>query len=157
MADKMFPSPLWGGPGRGLAVFVVMVIFLPLAYATPPTQIDLTYDLDKGNLHIEAKHPTDNLNKHYLRRLVVYKNDIQEQEFSYIRQTLPSKLVEDVAITAKIGDVLAVELFCKDGGSKKELLTVLAPTLDSSSKSLEPALAAPKLSEKPVTPSSQTY
>ena len=122
------------------------ILFSSFAHATPPTQIDLTYDLDKGNLHVEAKHPTDNLNKHYLRRLVVYKNNDQEQEFSYIRQTSPSKLVQDVPIIAKPGDVLAVEAFCKEGGSKREELIVS-----------DPVPAAPKPNEKPATPSKNTY
>ena len=126
-------------------IFVGMTI--SYAWAAPPAQIDLAYDLAKGNLHVEAKHPTSNIDKHYLRRLIVYKNNIQEQEFSYIRQTLPSKLVEDVAVIAKPGDVLAVEVFCKEGGSKRAEIDVIAPMPAPDTDSSEPAVVPSKTGE----------
>ncbi len=112
-----------------------------LAWATPPTTLDLTYDPTAGVLHVEAKHVSDHLDKHYLRRLVIYRNGVKEQEMAYTRQKYPSKFVEDLPFVAKPGETIAVEVFCSQGGSKRAELTIssTSPAPDTTPPTLSPA------------------
>ena len=150
MVYKMFPSPLWGGLGRGLAGFAVMIMFLSFAYATSPSQMNLSYDQDKGILHIEAHHPSDNMNTHYLRRLVLYQNGTQIKEIFYFKQNAPVKFIENIPIIAKEGNVLAVEVFCVKGGSKRAEITIPTATPDT-------AATPPKPAKTPASAPKNTY
>ena len=55
---------------------------------------------------------------------MVYKNDVVQEDRSYARQSMPSQLAEDLSLAAKPDDILAVEVFCKEGGSKRAELSV---------------------------------
>ena len=107
-----------------VAALLAMTVSGAVAFATPPSQIELSYDALKGNLHIEAEHPSDRLDRHYLRRMVIYKNDVQDQELFYPRQTYAAKFVADTALKADPGDRIAVELFCSQGGVGRQEITV---------------------------------
>ena len=98
---------------RPTAALVVMFMAgASFVWATPPTTLDLTYDPATGVLHVEAKHISDHLDKHYLRRLVIDRNGAKEKEIAYTRQKYPSKFVEDIPFIAKPGETIAVEVFC---------------------------------------------
>ena len=130
-----------------MLLFAGMTILASLAYATPPSQMDLTYDPDKGILHVEAHHPVDNMSTHYLRRLVLYQNGAQVKEMFYFKQNAPVKFTEDIPVPAKEGDVLAVEVSCLKGGSKRAEMTVPAPapnTAVTPSKPAKTPISAPK-------------
>lgn len=90
--------------------------------------ITLNYDLDKAILHVEAVHPSDNWEKDYVRMMMVSLNGQMVSTLHYYRQTIYEGFSDDVPLTAKVGDVIAVELFCTDGSSKSEELTVVPPT-----------------------------
>ncbi len=124
--------------GLWIPVFAGMTV-ISSAWATPPTEMDLSYDPAQGTLHVEAKHVSDHLDKHYLRRLLLYRNGVQEQELTYTRQKYPSKFIEDIPLIAKPGEIIAVEVFCSQGGSKRAELTI-----DSTSTSPAPAPPVPE-------------
>ena len=96
-------------------------------FATPPTSIDLTYDLGKGSLHVEAVHPSFNLEKSYVRLMNVYVNGQQVSTKNYFRQDDYNKFTDDISVTAQTGDVIKVELFCSLGGDMSKELTVTKP------------------------------
>ena len=108
---------------------LLFLFFLPMAssFATPPTSIDLTYDLDKGSLHVEAVHPSFNLDKSYVRLMNVYVNGQQSSILNYYKQIDYNKFTDDVPVSAKVGDVIKVELFCSLGGDMSKELTVVKP------------------------------
>jgi len=97
-------------------------------FATPPTSINLTYDLAKGNLHILAIHPTFDLNKSYVRLVVIYVNDTQVSSIDYFRQNDYNEFDTDVPLTAQAGDVIKADLFCTLGGEMAQELTVKKTT-----------------------------
>ena len=100
---------------------------MPPSFGTPPVSIDLSYDLDKGSLHVEAIHPSFNLDKSYVRLMNVYLNDQRVSTLNYSRQSDYNKFTDDVPLTAKVGDVIKVELFCTLGGDMSKELTVTKP------------------------------
>ncbi|MBF0504567.1 MAG: hypothetical protein HQL14_05630 [Candidatus Omnitrophica bacterium] len=109
-------------------LFVLFLLFnCPVSWATPPTSITQTYDLDKASLHVDAVHPSDLLDKSYVRMMTVSLNNKPVQTFYYYRQKDHAGFSEDVSLKAKVGDVIKVDLFCTQGGSLSDELTVPAP------------------------------
>ena len=96
---------------------MVMLIGRPLSWATPPRDIKLSYDKEAQVLHIEAEHPSDRLERHYLRRLVIEQNGKEVKTVTFPRQVLARGLRTDVELPAKGDDFMHVELFCSQGGS----------------------------------------
>src|SRR5271168_4324052 len=108
-------------------LFCSLVFPISACFATPPTSITLTYDLSKGSLHVEAEHPSFDLDKSYVRLMNVYVNGTQVSTLNYYRQNDYDKFSDDVPVTAQAGDVIKVELFCTLGGSMSQELTVVLP------------------------------
>ncbi len=94
------------------------------AMARPPTAINLSYDLEKRNLHIEAEHVTKNPRKHFIRQIIVYKNDVRVEKRFYVQQTSASMLTEDFALEAASTDALRVEVVCNEAGRKEATLVI---------------------------------
>jgi len=99
-----------------------------LAYATPPVSITLSYNLDKGSLHVQAVHPSFDLEKSYVRLMNVYVNGEEVSTLNYFKQNDPYEFTDDVPMTAKVGDIIKVELFCSLGGDMSQVLTVTQPS-----------------------------
>jgi len=108
-------------------LFCSLIFPIAISFATPPVSIDLKYDLDKGSLHVEAIHPSFNLDKSYVRLMNVYVNDQEISTLNYYRQNDDNKFTDDVPLTAQAGDVIKVELFCSLGGDMSKELTVAKP------------------------------
>jgi len=109
--------------------FLFFLLLFPIAicFATPPTGITLTYDSEKGSLHVEAVHPSFNLEKSYVRLMNVYVNGEQVSTLNYFRQGDYNEFNDDVPVTAQAGDIIKVELFCALGGDMSKELTVTQP------------------------------
>ena len=92
------------------------LVFSSVAFATPASDINLKYDLKKNVLHISAKHPTDRKERYYIRRVMVYDNDVMVKEVTFPRQKNPVAFEEDIELTAVTGDRIRVEMFSSEGG-----------------------------------------
>jgi hypothetical protein len=112
-----------------ILVLLLCSCILPVSagFATPPTSINLTYDQAKGNLHVEAVHPSFDLTKSYVRLMLVYVNDTQVSSLNYFKQNDYNEFDDDVPLTAQVGDVIKVDLFCSLGGEMAQELTVKKP------------------------------
>jgi len=112
-----------------LFVLLGCLFILPVtvSLAVPPSSITLSYDLDKGSLHVDADHPSDLLDKNYVRMMVISLNSQPVQTLYYYRQKEHDKFSDDVSFKAQAGDVIRVELFCTQGGSLAQELTVTPP------------------------------
>jgi len=73
---------------------------------------------------VEAIHPSFDLQKSYVRLMIVYLNDAQVTTLNYYRQNDYNKFIEDVPVNAQIGDIIKVDLFCQLGGEMSQELTV---------------------------------
>ena len=104
------------------------------AWATPPSSVKLTYDLDKQILHVSATHPANKLDKHFLRRIVIYKNDAELNTVYFTRQKAPSGIEEDIPVTAEGGDKIAIEVFCSQGGLGKGEVSIPVPPKENKKK-----------------------
>lgn len=122
----------------GIKKIVLMILFIMMGLAhveaTPPTNVTLTYDVEKKMLHVSAKHATESLDRHYLRRVVIYKNDQEVDAVNLTRQKMPSGIEEDIALEAQQGDRIAVSIYCKKGGEGKGEMTVTVVPMDAETK-----------------------
>ena len=108
-------------------VFLTLCLGLALAtaaMASPPVSIKLSYDLDGKALHVEAVHPSFDLNKSYVRLVNIYVNGTQVSSRNYYRQNDWNTFSDDMPVTAIVGDKIKVELFCTLGGSLSGEMTV---------------------------------
>ena len=110
-----------------LLLFCLSFFSISTSFATPPTSITLSYDLNKQSLHVAAVHPSFNLEKSYVRLMNVYVNGSQVQTLNYFKQNDYNEFTDDVTVTANIGDVIKIELFCSLGGEMSKELTVTKP------------------------------
>jgi len=109
------------------SLFCSFVFFVFSVFATPPVSISLSYDPSKGSLHVEAVHPSFNLEKSYVRLMDVYVNGQKVSALDYFKQNDYNEFTDDVPLTVKEGDVIKVELFCTLGGDMSKELTVTKP------------------------------
>lgn len=94
------------------------------AFAIPPSDILVEYNAEGKNLHVEVKHISTNIRDHYIRRLVIYKNDIELKKFTYARQTSAAALIQDLSIDAIPGDVIRVKAICNESGPEEKTFVV---------------------------------
>ena len=94
------------------------------ASAQPPSAINLDYDSEQKILHIAVDHVTHNINKHYIRKIVVYLNEVEFTNFHFSKQTSPSQMLQDVTIGAKKDDMIRVQAQCTQSGPRDAMLVV---------------------------------
>jgi len=109
------------------ALIILMCFFVvaaPAGFATPPVSISLSYDPAKGYLHVQAVHPSFDLEKSYVRLMNVSVNGAQVLALNYFKQNDYNEFTDDVPLTARIGDTIRVDLFCTLGGEMAQKLIV---------------------------------
>ncbi len=107
--------------------FLIMLFILEFsgaAWAVPPSKIELSYDPEKKNLHIEVDHVTRKNRKHYIRYINVYQNDAEVKSFHYVVQEQSSSVAEDLFLEANKADVVRVKAQCTESGPKEEALVI---------------------------------
>ena len=95
------------------------------AFAHPPSGMTLSYDKEKEVLHIDISHVTHRPRKHFIRKVVVSKNEGVIDTVSFVQQTSSTALAVDVPVSAVAGDTLSVKAICSEAGIARESLTVL--------------------------------
>jgi hypothetical protein len=96
------------------------------AFATPPTDLSLSYDLDAGTITAQGHHPTQDRFKHYIRRMVVTQEGQEPKTFYFTRQDSASEFKQIVSVKLKAGDKAHVQVYCSQGGSSEADLVVPA-------------------------------
>ena len=128
----------------GIVFMLGLILRTPYALATPPAEIKLEYRATDEKLHIEMAHVSGNVEKHYIHKIEVYKNDELPVVSYYNRQTIPITFVADIAIKAHPGDKLRVKASCIEGGSNEASIVVPEATEETGkSKGLKQERTAP--------------
>jgi hypothetical protein len=105
-----------------------LLVIAPHVWATPPSALDLVYDAKKGVLVVNLNHTSNNIRKHYIRKLVVQKNSETPKEYFYTRQPAPALFNYEIPLKAKPQDVIKVTAYCIQGGIKTTDLKILGAT-----------------------------
>ena len=116
-----------------ILLLILFLLGLPQVWATPP-QLTVNYDLASQVLKIEISHVSNNVREHYVRRLVIYKNDREVKSTTFPRQPMPTGLTEEISLPAQEGDQIKVEAFCKEGGTGQASIVVAQPAEEKNVK-----------------------
>ena len=128
------------------------IIFLAVssAQATPPSEILLKYDSQGKTLHVTIKHVSSHLRKHHIRKLEVYKNDIQVGDYNYNNQTKATEQDQNVQMEAVAGDVIRVLAICSEAGRGEATLTIPVVSREETSEpSAKDTAVEPSVNETP--------
>lgn len=101
-----------------------MVLLPAVAWATPPESLDVSYNQEKGLITVSGRHPTQDRLEHFIRRVRVTINQDEPQTTYLTRQESASEFQATVAVKGNPGDMIKVEVFCSQGGSKDFTLQV---------------------------------
>jgi len=106
-------------------LFLVFIFVTSLAYAHPPQDIKISYDLETKILKAVIVHNTSNPKSHYIKKVDVGLNDKEIIEQAISKQDnndaqTVSYLIPDV----KKGDRISVEGYCSISGKLKKEITV---------------------------------
>ena len=108
-------------------IILAALFFLSIArpvQATPPLDVALNYSWKDELLEVKIKHPSHNLDHHFIRKIILYKNDAEAEIKHFRRQSDPYAFTVEFTISAKPGDTLKAIAFCEKGGSKEGTLLI---------------------------------
>ena len=95
-----------------------------------PSSMDLSYDFATQTLYVIVYHTVADPSTHYIFKIDVYVNEIQQPGGgNYNSQTLTDIQEDSFAITAADGDVIRVVAMCNLGGSIMEEITIVEPAV----------------------------
>ncbi len=114
-----------------VSLFISFFINQAGAATTPPAlypiqSVSVTYNLANSTLHVQAAHPSDNWERDYVRMMTVAVNGQLVSTYNYYHQTRPDGFSDDVKLEAQVGDVITVAVYCTQGNSLSQDLTVTA-------------------------------
>lgn len=110
-------------------IFFLTAAFLLIlpAWAHPPTDLKLSYDLTAQTLRMEMVHTTNNMREHHIRRVEISKNGGEPTAITVVKQAAPSSHVEELVFPASPKDTIRVEVFSKEGGTASAEITIPEP------------------------------
>ena len=113
---------------KRIAIFLIVFIFLvsvSVAYAHPPSGIEITFDAESKILKAVIIHNTSNPASHYIKKVDVGLNGKEIMEHLITRQdNFDSQTVSYLIPDAKDGDVISVEGYCSISGKLQKQITV---------------------------------
>ena len=107
--------------------FVVLAVAAgaSAAFAHPPSELNLEYDLQNGSLHVSMTHVvTGSMREHHIREIILYKNDKEYSKHFFAKQTSGSQHAADLPLVAKTGDEIRVKAICSQAGYGEAVLTI---------------------------------
>ncbi len=111
------------------AIFLSWMLWLgagaQMSEATPPSEIQLQYDRDRKVLAIQVAHVTRDLTEHFIRKILVYKNEEAPLSYFFTRQPSADELKTEVHLELKAGDTARVKAVCSKAGFKEETLLII--------------------------------
>ena len=105
----------------GVLVFglLALLTFFPMvANAHPPASVELTYNAEKQILEVKITHASSNLDKHYVKKVVIKKNGEAVGGSDYTNQPEKELFIYTYTLVVAPGDLLEVKATCSVFGSK---------------------------------------
>ena len=107
-----------------LAVCGMVVPAVKPAGATPPQELKALYHPQKQTLRVFIRHTSRDRDRHYIRRIAIYKNGQWIRTFAYTRQPTRYAFHYDLDVEAQPGDVLTISAYCSKGGKRETEITI---------------------------------
>jgi hypothetical protein len=110
-----------------LFTFAALTIFPATVGATPPSDVQLSYDLASKTLKVTISHASFMPTVHYIKTVEIKKNGAVTSTNNYNNQPDKSTFAYTYVLPAAEGDVLEVTATCRFYGSKTVDLKVAKP------------------------------
>lgn len=108
-----------------VVVFLSVLAFTSIAYAHPPSDIKITFDLKTKMLEAVIVHNTSNPINHYIKKVDIGRNGKEIIEHMLSREdNNQTQTVRYLIPDAKDGDVISVEGYCSISGKLKKEITI---------------------------------
>jgi len=106
--------------------FIALSLFIPVQFvsANPPKEIKLNYDKDKNVLIVEVVHITRDRTEHYIRKILVSKNQEEPISSSFVDQPTSTGFTIEIPIDLAVGDTVRVKAVCNKAGFKEETTVI---------------------------------
>lgn len=88
------------------------------SWATPPESLELSYNQSAGILTVSGRHPTQDRFEHFIRRVIITRNQDEPQKFYLTRQDSASEFKIAVPVNSEPGDTIRIAVYCSQGGTK---------------------------------------
>ncbi len=113
---------------KRIAAFLIVFVFaaaISIAYAHPPSDIKVTFDVKTKILQAVIIHNTSNPASHYIKKVDVGLNGKEIIEHTVSKQdNNESQTVIYLIPDVKDGDVISVEAYCSISGKLQREVTV---------------------------------
>jgi len=106
--------------------FITLSLFISVQFvsANPPKEIKLNYDKDKKVLIVEILHITRDRTEHYIRKILVYKNQEEPISSSFVDQSTSTGFTIEIPIDLAAGDTVRIKAVCNEAGFKEEITVI---------------------------------
>jgi hypothetical protein len=109
----------------GLVTVFSLIALCPMtAYAHPPKEVKIVYNIISQKLDVTVTHDTSFTGFHYINKIEIKKNGASAGVYNYQSQPTKSEFTYTYDVPAAQGDVLEVTAECKISGSKTVKATV---------------------------------
>lgn len=130
-----------------LALIVALLVIIPkVGNAHPPSDLELSYDLEKQTLYVKMRHTTHDPREDYIRKIEISVNGQEPILKHYTIQLNTLEFSEYVSLAAKEGDSIRIKAFSKEGGSSEA--TMLVPKKEEKKSETEQPLPVEKVEKK---------
>ena len=113
---------------KRIAAFLIVFVFaaaISTAYAHPPSDIKITFDVKTKILQAVIMHNTSNPASHYIKKVDVGLNGKEIIEHTVSKQdNNESQTVAYLIPDVKDGDVISVEAYCSISGKLQKEISV---------------------------------
>lgn len=109
---------------KRIILFCLVLLVLPLVVkADPAKKVNLTYNDVTKKLKIEAIHPVNNPDKHYIDQIIIYVNDKEVRVMDLKKQSDKKAEIVEVEVPQIVnGCEIIVKTRCNEFGTKKGTL-----------------------------------
>ena len=109
----------------GLVAVFSLIAFCPMdAYAHPPKEVKLVYNISLQKLEVTVTHETSFPGYHYVKQIEIKKKGDSVSAHNYQSQPAKAEFTYKYDVSAAEGDVLEVTAQCNLSGSKTVKITV---------------------------------
>ena len=100
------------------------LFFSPYAYADPPQDVVLSYNIQTQTLTVTVTHQSSFTGFHYVKQVKIMKNNELAERNDYRSQASKTTFVYTYKVPAAVNDILEVTATCNIQGKKTATLKV---------------------------------
>lgn len=105
-------------------LFIVALMISTTVPAHSPSDMELSYNKETGQLNVTISHSVDDKNTHHIEEIIINKNGDEYEKESYNSQPDNSKFTYTYDVDASEGDTINVKANCNQGGDIESTIEI---------------------------------